>query len=399
MEQKDIDEIVEEYGGRLSEALVRRVIDSVNNISEDERQTLQARLGNVESFEAKPLIQNMLSRYVDIVTSYPEDNKGQVIDLLDAGLSDAITTTSGGKEFLNPNLFLTGFQSAVGAIQNTNFQGSNVQSAMTAGAEAVDPTLGQFDPGFGTEFEGDTLINYTVADLTAHVARYEEDVQKELAMELALNGFYGENNYDDVFDDEGNLNLKEFQDAVSQAIRYAQNASPEGIKIEGLAGQPIQFLGGTNIPLFFNILTRQTGLSSEEIQKQFDEALETVDDSVVRYIDKYSIYESMNTASMNLLGREATKTEKDILLNMIYDLKESKTSPLQIDVDARARASITEGTLGNVTDAGLDALGRAGIDVDPQTAANKDVIQGEYQANRKAQIAGSLLRLMTGARG
>jgi len=399
MEQKDIDEIIEEYGDVLSEALVRRVIDSVNNITEGERKTLQAKL-DTESFEAKPLIQNMLSRYVQVVTDYPDDSKGQIIDLLNAGLSDAIgETTDDGSEFLNPNTFLTFFQSAVGAIQNTNFQGSNVQSAMTADAEAVDPTLGQFDPGFGTEFEGDSLINYTVADLTAHVARYEEDVQNELAMELALNGFYGENNYDDVFDDEGNLNLKEFQDAVSQAIRYAQNASPEGIKIEGLAGQPIQFLGGTNIPLFFDILTRQTGLGSEEIQKQFDEALETVDDSVVRYIDKYSIYESMNTASMNLLGREATKTEKDILLNMIYDLKESKTSPLQIDVDARARASITEGTLGNVTDAGLDALGSVGVDVDPQTVANKDVIQGEYQANRKAQIAGSLLRLMTGARG
>tara|TARA_R100001163_G_C5067302_1_gene206299 strand:+ start:1909 stop:3105 length:1197 start_codon:yes stop_codon:yes gene_type:complete len=398
MEQNDIDEIIEEYGDVLSEALVRRVIDSVNNITEAERQTLQEKL-QTESFEAKPLIQNMLSRYVQVVTDYPDDSKEEVIKLLDAGLSDAITTTNDGTEFLNPNTFLTGLRNAANVIQQTDFQGSNVQAAMTADAEAVDPTLGTFDPGFGTEFEGDAAIAYTVADLTAHVARYEEDVQNELAMELALNGFYGENNYDDVFDDEGNLNLKEFQDAVSQAIRYAQNASPEGIKIEGLAGQPIQFLGGTNIPLFFNILTRQTGLSSEEIQKQFDEALETVDDSVVRYIDKYSIYESMNTASMNLLGREATKPEKDILLNMIYDLKESKTSPLQIDVDARARASITEGTLGNVTDAGLDALGRAGIDVDPQTAANKDVIQGEYQANRKAQIAGSLLRLMTGARG
>jgi hypothetical protein len=398
MEQKDIDEIVAEYGDVLSEALVRRVIDSVNNITEAERQRLQEKL-QTESFEAKPLIQNMLSRYVQVVTDYPDDSKEEVIKLLDAGLSDAITTTNDGTEFLNPNTFLTGLRNAAGVIQQTNFQGSNVQAAMTADAEAVDPTIGTFDPAFGTEFEGDAAIAYTVADLTAHVARYEEDVQNELAMELALNGFYGENNYDDVFDNEGNLNLKEFQDAVTQAIRYAQNASPEGIKIEGLAGQPIQFLGGTNIPLFFNILTRQTGLSSEEIQKQFDEALETVDDSVVRYIDKYSIYESMNTASMNLLGREATKPEKDILLNMIYDLKESKTSPLQIDVDARARASITEGTLGNVTDESLDALGRAGIDVDPQTLANKDVIQGEYQANRKAQIAGSLLRLMTGARG
>jgi hypothetical protein len=61
MEQKDIDEIVAEYGDVLSEALVRRVIDSVNNITEAERQRLQEKL-QTESFEAKPLIQNMLSR-------------------------------------------------------------------------------------------------------------------------------------------------------------------------------------------------------------------------------------------------------------------------------------------------------------------------------------------------
>tara|TARA_R100001224_G_scaffold112534_1_gene95237 strand:+ start:350 stop:604 length:255 start_codon:yes stop_codon:yes gene_type:complete len=81
MEQNDIDEIIEEYGDVLSEALVRRVIDSVNNITEAERQTLQEKL-QTESFEAKPLIQNMLSRYVQVVTDYPDDSKEEVINCL-----------------------------------------------------------------------------------------------------------------------------------------------------------------------------------------------------------------------------------------------------------------------------------------------------------------------------
>jgi hypothetical protein len=230
------------------------------------------------------------------------------------------------------------------------------QQALEAGQE---PTLGYaYDEDTdGRERQTEVDVRNALADL------FEEDPEAmiDFAMELAYHGLYGKDNYDAVFlrgEDEGEyeLDYAAFDQAVNNAIQLATKFGPELQQFQDPQGlYPAQFSGGFDVPLFFNILARvqtdETGFGRDEIRTLFaQERAATRRNDAFRMIDQVSVYNAMETASVNLLGRKATKREKDIFMEMIFDLQLSENAPVNINLAARAGDAITEGDLGrNVT--------------------------------------------------
>lgn len=225
--------------------------------------------------------------------------------------------------------------------------------------QGQDPTLGYaFDEDTGKrERQTEVDVRNALADL------FEEDPEAmiDFAMELAYHGLYGKDNYDAVFlrgEDENDFKLDyaAFDQAVENAIRLATRFGPELQQFQDPQGLlPDSFTGGFDVPLFFNILARvqtdETGLGRDEIRTLFaQERAATRRNDAFRMIDQVSVYNAMETASVNLLGRKANKREKDIFMEMIFDLQLSENAPVNINLAARASDAITEGDLGrNVT--------------------------------------------------
>ena len=367
--------------GSISQEFINETVTYFEGLNEEDRKNWQEALG-AGGYESEDLIKSLLGKVNtqasglsdDIATNY-QDNIGIAFNQDTAPQA----VKSFGNAYIlanNESLAETAESGAVGSAER----------------EGLDPTLGTFETG--TEF-GEVPFNE--ATLRQHFAEYDDDTKKIMAMELALNGFYGLDGYDLVFDENGDLNDKAFAEAVTSVFNYALQFGPKGKTITGPGGEKV-LMGGLNIPKFFNIITRQTELSVEEITSLFDAELAEAEASAIQFIDKYSIYEAINTASTNLLGREATKQEKDIFYNMMYELQLSENAPRAIDISARADASITEGTLApDPIDYGMEfgIGGDFSLDAGP---SGKDLLEGEYQANRKARVADTLLRLITGGR-
>lgn len=378
----------QEYGS-ISQEFINETVTYFEGLNEEDRKNWQEALG-AGDYESEDLIKSLLGQVNTQASSLSDDIATKFQDNIGIAFNQD-TAPKAVKSFSNSYI-----------LANNESLAETVESGAVGSAEreGLDPTLGLLQTGteFDDQMGGAVPINE--ATLRQHFAGYTVETKKVMAMELALNGFYGLNGYDLVFDENGDLNDKAFAEAVTSVFNYAMSFGPEGKTITGPAGDKV-LMGGLNIPKFFNIITRQTELSVEEITSLFDAELTEAEASAIQFIDKYSIYEAINTASTNLLGREATKQEKDIFYNMMYDLQLSDDAPRAIDISARADASITEGTLAPDPTALTFDYGKilrgigGGLDTEP---SGKDLLEGEYQANRKARAADTLLRLITGGR-
>lgn len=375
----------QEYGS-ISQEFINETVTYFEGLNEEDRKNWQEALG-AGGYESEDLIKSLLGQVNTQASGLSDDIATKFQDNVGIAFNQD-TAPKAVKSFTNAYILANN-----ASLTETAESGA----AGTAEREGIDPTLGELkvETDFGVVFEP---INE--ARLRQHFAGYTVETKKVMAMELALNGFYGLNGYDLVFDENGDLNDKAFAEAVTSVFNYAMSFGPEGKTITGPAGDKV-LMGGLNIPKFFDIITRQTGLSVEEITSLFDAELAEEEASAIQFIDKYSIYEAINTASTNLLGREATKQEKDIFYNMMYELQLSDDAPRAIDISARADASITEGTLAPDPTALTFDYGKilrgigGGLDTEP---SGKDLLEGEYQANRKARVADTLLRLIVGGR-
>lgn len=372
----------EQLYGSISQEFIDETVTYFEELDEEDRKKWQEAFGK-GGHDADDLIKSLLGQVNSEASSLSDAIASDYQDYIGIGFNQE-TAPKAIKTFSNAY--------AIASSESVR-ETANSAAVGSAEREGIDPTLGTFETGteFDDQIGGGVLFNE--AALRQHFAGYDVDTKKIIAMDLANNGFYGLNGYDLVFDENGDLNDKEFAEAVTSIFRYALEFGPEGKTITGPAGEKT-LMGGLNIPKFFNIITRQSELSVEEITSLFDAELAESEASVIQFIDKYSIYESINTASTNLLGREATKKEKDIFYDMMYDLQLSETAPRAIDIGARASASITEGTLArDPIDYGMEFA--IGSNFGP---SDKDLLEGEYQANRKARAADTVLRLITGGR-
>lgn len=342
----------------LSEANALAIITYVQGLSDDQLNDLNSSYFNAFGVllgdpDKKDELTDELLKVIDGRLAGIADE-----DLGNERIKEAFQTSD--NEVFNNNEFSKYFATNLGKAFTEfgtediyNIEDPEEQAALRAGQE---PTLGYiFDE------ETSNIIRQTERDVRQILSELTDDELIDFAMELAYHGLYGKDNYDAVFlrgEEEGEyeLDYAAFDQAVNNAIRLAIRFGPDLQQFpdpQGVFGD--QFTGGFDVPLFFNILARvqtdETGLSSDEIRTLFaQERAATRRNDVFRMMDQVSVYNAMETAAVNLLGRKATKREKDIFMEMIFDLQLSENPPVNINLAGRASDAITEGDLGrNVT--------------------------------------------------
>tara|TARA_R100000278_G_scaffold35102_1_gene31598 strand:+ start:7272 stop:8447 length:1176 start_codon:yes stop_codon:yes gene_type:complete len=338
----------------LTEANALAVITYVQGLSDDELKTFAESfftnfngksLGNADDKDA--ITDNLLD-FLDIEIS-KVNNDRLANETINKAFKDA-----DGNAFNNADFSRYAANNLLNAVidfEEPVYDVADVEeeAALRAGQE---PTL-----GYIYDEETNERVRQTERDVRQILSELTDDELIDFAMELAYHGLYGKDNYDAVFlrgEDEGEyeLDYAAFDQAVNNAIRLATRFGPDLQQFTDPQGLlPDQFTGGFDVPLFFNILARvqtdETGLSSDEIRTLFtQERAATRRNDAFRMIDQVSVFNAMETAAVNLLGRKATKREKDIFMEMIFDLQLSENAPVNINLAARAGDAITEGDLG-----------------------------------------------------
>lgn len=142
-----------------------------------------------------------------------------------------------------------------------------------------------------------------------------------LAMDMFLNVDGAYRDIDEVFDDDGMLNMQQFNYALEQTFKQAMIAGPSGF------GTTTEFL---------DILTQNRDLSIEELQALFDEReaeLEETGSGVVLF-DPVGLKAVAKDAFATATGRRGTKAEQQEFVRLVHGLQRS--GQRSIDVGARA---------------------------------------------------------------
>lgn len=142
-----------------------------------------------------------------------------------------------------------------------------------------------------------------------------------LAMDMFLNVDGAYRDIDEVFDDDGMLNMQQFNYALEQTFKQAMIAGPSGF------GTTTEFL---------DILTQNRDLSVEELQALFDEReaeLEETGSGVVLF-DPVGLKAVAKDAFVSPTGRRGTKAEQQKFVRLVHKLQLS--GQRSIDVGARA---------------------------------------------------------------
>lgn len=142
-----------------------------------------------------------------------------------------------------------------------------------------------------------------------------------LAMDMFLNVDGAYRDIDEVFDDDGTVNIQQFNYALEQTFKQAMIAGPSGF------GTTTEFL---------DILTQNRDLSVEELQALFDEReaeLEETGSGVVLF-DPVGLKAVAKDAFATATGRRGTKAEQQEFVRLVHGLQRS--GQRSIDVGARA---------------------------------------------------------------
>ena len=209
-----------------------------------------------------------------------------------------------------------------------------------------------------TQFEGlrlpeaiDVPIYETVA-ITADKVRQaigalEEQEQKAIAYEIFLGvpGAYG-GDYEKVFNDDGSLNVTNFQVAVEGVIGLAEDAF------------------AYDNPYFLDILQRGdvNEMSPAELAKAFQDRVAEIEEEkrpkrVINYMDPAGLQAALNDAAASVLGRKMTGSEMKAFVSKIHGMQASGISSIAVGAQAeqfaRSAAPVEAGAMDHANAASL----------------------------------------------
>jgi hypothetical protein len=209
-----------------------------------------------------------------------------------------------------------------------------------------------------TQFEGLTLdqpvdvpvyetVLITADNVRQAIGALEEQEQKAIAYEIFLGvpGAYG-GDYELIFEDDGSLNIPNFQRAVEGVI--------------GLAGDAVAY----DNPYFLDILQRgDVGeMTPAELAKAFQDRVAEIEAGkkpkrVINYMDPVGLQAALNDASASVLGRKMTGPEMKEFVNKIHGLQASGISSISVGAQAeqfaRGAAPVEAGAMDHANAASL----------------------------------------------
>ncbi len=182
----------------------------------------------------------------------------------------------------------------------------------------------------GLEILGsDTQLRVELTDRNRAIRRSEivnslpERNLEYLAMDMFLNVNGAYRDIDEVFDDDGTVNMQQFNYALERTFQEAIKAGPGGF------GTTAEFL---------DILTENRDLTTEELQALFDEREAEIRaeeaPSIVLY-DPVGLAAVAKDAFANATGRRGTKAEQQEFVRLVHGLQRS--GQRSIDVGAQAQ--------------------------------------------------------------
>ena len=165
-----------------------------------------------------------------------------------------------------------------------------------------------------------------------------------LAMDIFLNVDGAYRDIDEVFDDDGTVNIQQLNYALERTFQEAMTAGPAGF------GTTTEFL---------EILVGDRDLTGEELQAAFDERaaeLEAANNPVV-LLDPVGLAAVARDAFGSAVGRRATKAEQQQFVRMVHGLQMSG----QQSIDTLARAEQFARGQAPEEAAAMDYAGAAGV--------------------------------------
>jgi len=231
------------------------------------------------------------------------------------------------------NLFNDSSSPVLGTEQQTTYQ-----------------TTTQFE-GFAVDQPVDVPV-YETVQITADAVRQaigglEEQEQKAIAYEIFLGvpGAYG-GDYERIFNDDGSLDMTNFQVAVEGVI--------------GLAEDAVAY----DNPYFLDILRRgDVGeMTPAELAKAFQDRVAEIEAAntpkrVVNYMDPAGLQAALNDASASVLGRKMTNDEMKSFVSKIHGLQASGISSIAVGAQAeqfaRGAAPVEAGAMDHANAASL----------------------------------------------
>ena len=209
-----------------------------------------------------------------------------------------------------------------------------------------------------TQFEGLPLdqpvdvpvyetVLITADNVRQAIGALEEQEQKAIAYEIFLGvpGAYG-GDYELIFNDDGSLNIPNFQRAVEGVIR--------------LAGDAVAY----DNPYFLDILQRgDVGeMTPAELAKAFQDRVAEIEagkrpQRVVNFMDPVGLQAALNDASASVLGRKMTGPEMKEFVNKIHGMQASGISSISVGAQAeqfaREAAPVEAGAMDHANAAAL----------------------------------------------
>lgn len=144
-----------------------------------------------------------------------------------------------------------------------------------------------------------------------------------LAMDMFLNVDGAYRHIDEVFDDDGTVNMQQFNYALERTFQEAIKAGPGGF------GTTAEFL---------DILTENRDLEAEELQALFDEReaeIRAEEAPSIVFYDPVGLAAVAKDAFASATGRRSTKAEQQEFVRLVHGLQRSGQK--SIDVGARAQ--------------------------------------------------------------
>ena len=142
-----------------------------------------------------------------------------------------------------------------------------------------------------------------------------------LAMDMFLNVNGAYRDIDEVFDDDGTVNMQQFNYALERTFQEAMRAGPSGF------GNTTEFL---------DILTQNRDLDIDELQALFDEREEEIRREgapTIVLFDPVGLAQVAKEGFVGTTGRRATKAEQKMFIRQVHKLQLS--GQRSVDVGAR----------------------------------------------------------------
>jgi len=239
------------------------------------------------------------------------------------------------------------YQEDIAGLQPTQMTASPVLGTET---RTTYETTTQFE-GLPLDQPVDVPVYETVAitadNVRQAIGALNDQEQKAIAYEIFLGvpGAYG-GDYEKVFNDDGSLNMTNFQVAVEGVI--------------GLAEDAVAY----DNPYFLDILQRgDVGeMTPAELAKAFQDRVAEIEAGkkpkrVINYMDPVGLQTALNDASASVLGRKMTGPEMKEFVNKIHGMQASGISSISVGAQAeqfaREAAPVEAGAMDHANAAAL----------------------------------------------